>query len=105
MDLARLDALEAVDLACLVKRALDDETAWPTSWTYAPLGPALVNPATAGIFEVRGLARTEEASEEPWRVVLKVVKDFEFGDPALDAGYMHDEADWNYWKRELLVRR
>jgi hypothetical protein len=102
---SRLAGLDAEHLAPVVQRALNDPTAWPMTWTHEPLGASLVNPATAGLFHWTGTARDGSGAEVPWRVVLKVVADIEFGDPVWDQGYMHAEHDWNYWKREVLVRQ
>ena len=109
MSTVQLDApdplgdLVAEQLAPVVAGVLGDERAWPTSWEARPLGPPLVNPATTGVYSVHGSARTGTGDDVRWRVVLKTVADTWFDDPALDVGYMHDEPDWNYWKRELLV--
>lgn len=102
---AGAEALTARELAPVVRRALADDDAWPTSWSAEPLSVALANPATTGLYRVSGTARAGSGRELPWAVVLKIVGDVDLSGSPLDSGYLHDLEDWNYWKREVLVHR
>jgi Phosphotransferase enzyme family len=104
MELARrLDGLTAAELALVVQKALSDSKAWPLSWEVEALTWAGLNPATAGLFRLTGLAQTGEGGKVPWIVVLKVTADVNLtGDPVIDQ-VAHQPLGMNYWKREALA--
>ena len=95
--------MTAADLAPVVRRAVGEESAWPLSWHVESLGWAAVNPATHGLYRLAGVARVGEADDVGWAVVLKVLGDVDLAGTPLDAGWLHDPQDINYWKREAIA--
>jgi hypothetical protein len=98
---AELNALTADELAPVVGELLRDPRARPRAWSIESVDWAAVNPGTLGIHRVRGVADIGP-EERPFSLVFKAVADVHM--PGLpDVGYMHEERDWNYWKREPLA--
>lgn len=97
-------ALSAERLAPAVRSALHAPEAWPVDWTCEPIRGPGVNPSTAGLYRVRGTARTD-ARISSWRLVLKVLHLPDLSGTPLETGYISAPEDWNYWRREVLARR
>lgn len=98
-----LPALGAARLAPVVRAALGDPDALVLSWSQEPMGWAAINPSTKALHRLAGQARTGSGQVHSWVVVLKIVGDVDFSGHPLDRGYLHDPADWNYWRREALA--
>jgi hypothetical protein len=99
---AQLDAIDAQTLAPVVRSALNRERATVIDWSYAPLGHGVINPVTAGLYQVAGMA-SDGSEHVPWSVILKVIHWVDLRGTPLADGYMDEPGDWNYWKREALV--
>lgn len=101
----RVEAMDAQELAPVVRQATGVAEAWPTRWSCHTLTDELVNPVTVGLFRIEGEADAPGQPGLSWTVVLKVVSDVNFGGSDLDVGYSHEAQDWNYWNREVQVYR
>lgn len=100
-----LPVLSAERLASVVRRALQVPDAWPLEWSCEPIDFQAVNPATAGLYRVFGTASDGTGRSRHWRMVLKMVHLPDLIGTPLESGFISDPEDWNYWKREVLVRR
>jgi hypothetical protein len=103
MDLdARLDAIDAQMLAPLVCQALKRDRTTIDDCAIAPLTHSVVNPVTAGLYQVSGAASDGE-EQLPWSLILKIIHWVDLSGTPLAERYMNEPEDWNYWKREALI--
>jgi hypothetical protein len=73
-----------------------------TKWNYIAIGRPNVNPNTAGIFRIFGVAECRD-KQLRWSVILKIIHWVNFAGTPLGNSYNTHPRDWNYWKREALV--
>jgi hypothetical protein len=99
---AQLDVIDAGMLAPLVRKGLNRDRITVEDWTCAPMAHGVINPVTAGLYQVTGTARDGE-EQLSWSLILKVIHWVDLSGSPLADGYMNEPGDWNYWKREALV--
>ena len=87
--------LNAERLQPIVRLALDDQTAVPTSFALNALKPGLGNPTSLGVYRASGTASTA-SGDRTFSVVVKHLAD---GRPLLDT---REIGNWNHWRREIL---
>lgn len=99
----REPVLNHADLIGPARSALAVEQVAITGWHVQPLGVALTNPTTGGVFRV-SVEASVPGGRRSWSVILKVIRAPE----ALEGSNMGGDEQpdhWNYWRREGLLYR
>ena len=98
----QISALTSEKLTPYVRKAIGKSTAKVMDWAYKPISWEVINPVTAGITRLTGMA-VDDAQNIPWSIVLKCIQWMDLTGSPLEKDYMNEPTDWNYWKREALA--
>lgn len=88
-----------VDIGVLqqcVEKELNKAELVITDWEISPFSIKKKNFTTAGLYQIRGIAKSGEI-DYPWSLFLKIIQP--------EAEEKNDHEHFNYWKREALVHQ
>jgi hypothetical protein len=96
-----INGLDLVELRHIVGKILSSKVEI-LEWTCVAVQENSVNPNTAGIFRLTGVAATLNEWLD-WSLILKISHWDNLAETPLEENYNTKPTDWNYWKREALV--